>query len=629
MKQSEERYRGIFENAVLGIFQSSPAGRLLKVNNAFASMHGYSTPDEMIAVTTDIATQHYVSCEDRLRFRDLLEEHGVVRHFEAAFYRKDGSTARLLMNARAVKDSDGRMLYYEGTVEDVTEHRRALDAQREGEERYRTVTENSNDGIAILRGDEYIYVNGRFIELFGYDHPDDFIGKPISTAIHPDDLAMVSENNRRRQRGEKIQPRYELKGIRKDGTSLHLDVSVARTIYSGQPVSLIYLRDITERKSLEDQLRQSQKMEAIGQLAGGIAHDFNNILTALIGYGSLLQMNMDEKDRLRVYVNQILASSQKAANLTQGLLAFSRKQTIALKPCSVNAIITNVESLLRRLLTEDIDLRLNLADKALTVMADSTQIEQVLLNLATNARDSMPSGGTLSIGISEVEPGGEPATITESGEAGAYALISVTDTGTGMDDRTREKIFEPFFTTKEAGRGTGLGLSIVYGIVKQHNGYITVASEPGSGTSFSIFLPIVKNILELTPRRFADIRGGDETILVAEDNTEARLLTREILTRSGYTVIEAVDGEDAVKRFMENRKRISLVILDVVMPRKNGKEVYETIKEMKPGIRTIFVSGYTDDVVIEKGINDRSVEFISKPVPIEELLSRIRAVLDS
>ena len=503
LRESEERYRGIFENAVLGIFQSSPEGRFIRVNNAFALMHCYATPAKMIGATTDIAEQRYTNPEDRIRFRKILEEHGVVRFFEARFYRKDNSTVWLLMNARAATDSGGRMLYYEGTVE-----------------------------------------------------------------------------------------------------------------------------DITERKSLEAQLRQSQKMEAIGQLAGGIAHDFNNILTALIGYGSLLQMNMDENDRLRAYVNQILASSQKAADLTRGLLAFSRKQTIALRPCKVNTIIANVEGLLRRLLTEDIDLRMSLAGKVLTIMADATQIEQVLLNLATNARDSMPQGGVLSIETSEVKLDHEFAGVNESGEPGPYALISVKDTGTGMDERTKEKMFEPFFTTKEAGRGTGLGLSIVYGIVKQHNGYITVSSDPGSGTAFSIFLPLAKTQAESTPRTFTDSRGGDETILIAEDNREARNLIKEILTRSGYTVVEAVDGEDAIARFMEHQSKISLLILDVVMPRKNGKEVYDAIQELRPGIKAIFTSGYTDDVVFEKGIHGKSVEFISKPVPIGELLSRIRTVLD-
>jgi CheY-like chemotaxis protein len=363
--------------------------------------------------------------------------------------------------------------------------------------------------------------------------------------------------------------------------------------------------------------------------ARGIAHDFNNILTALIGYGSLLQMNMNENDRLRVYVNHILASSQKAANLTQGLLAFSRKQPIALRPCKVNTIIANVESLLRRLLTEDIDLRMNLTGKALTVMADATQIEQVLLNLATNARDSMPQGGTLSIETSQTDLDQEFTEINQFGEPGLYSLISVRDTGKGMDEETKERIFEPFFTTKEAGKGTGLGLSIVYGIVKQHNGYITVSSEPGSGTVFSIFLPMAKTPAEPTSRAIADIKGGDETILIAEDNREARHLMREILTKSGYTVIEAVDGEDAIARFTEHKDKISLLMLDVVMPRKNGKEAYETIRELRPGIKTIFTSGYTNDVVLEKGIHDKSVEFISKPVPIEELLSRIRTVLDN
>ena len=627
IRESERRFREFVDQLPQTVSEFDMNGM-----HTFVNCKGFETfgfvPDDLAA---GVHILDVIAREDRERAAaNLLRrlEGEAFGSNEYMMMRKDGTEFPALVHTSPVF-RDNKPIGFRSVAVDITEHRRALDAQKESEERYRTVTENSNDGIAILRGEEYVYVNGRFVELFGYEHPDDLTGRPVSMTIHPDDLAKVSENNRKRRRGGKIPPRCEMKGLKKDGTSIHLEVSVARTTYSGKPVSLIYLRDITERKSLEAQLRQSQKMEAIGQLAGGIAHDFNNILTALMGYAGLLQMNIDEKDRVRSYVSQILASSQRAANLTQGLLAFSRKQAIALRPCNVNTIIENVESLLRRLLTEDIDLRMEFTRKPLTVMADTTQIEQVILNLATNARDSMPQGGTLSINTAEVELEPEFAGINESGEPGPYALISVRDTGTGMDDGTKEKIFEPFFTTKEAGKGTGLGLAIVYGIVKQHNGYIAVSSEPGSGTVFSVYLPVGKTQAEPTPRTFADIRGGDETILIAEDNRDARLLTTEILTHSGYTVIQAVDGEDAIGKFTEHRDRISLLILDVVMPKKNGKEVFEAIRKLSPGIRTIFTSGYTNDIVLEKGILDKSVEFVPKPAPIAELLSRIRHVLDN
>jgi nitrogen-specific signal transduction histidine kinase/ActR/RegA family two-component response regulator len=383
-----------------------------------------------------------------------------------------------------------------------------------------------------------------------------------------------------------------------------------------------------DRARLESELRQSQKMEAVGQLAGGIAHDFNNILTVLIGFSNLLQMKMNADDPLRRYVDQIRVTSERAVNLTQSLLVFSRKQMIELKPQKVNVIVTGVRDLMLRLLREDVELAIRLADKSAVVMADTTQIEQVLLNLATNAQDAMPKGGRLKIEVKEADVNRRTANALGLKGPGRYAVISVADTGVGMDGKTKEKIFEPFFTTKAAGRGTGLGLSIVYGIVKQHHGYISVTSKPGKGSVFNIYLPVVET--EATEERHGpqEMTTGNETVLVAEDDREVRYLSSEILTQAGYTVIEAVDGEDAVRQFIDHRDEVALLILDVVMPRKNGKQVYEEIAQLKPGIKALFVSGYTGDVVLEKGIHGKTSDFISKPVAPDDLLARVRNALD-
>ncbi|MDR2018761.1 MAG: PAS domain S-box protein [Syntrophobacterales bacterium] len=405
----------------------------------------------------------------------------------------------------------------------------------------------------------------------------------------------------------------------------------------GSSVSRIAIsaHDITQRAKaeeekihLESQLRQSQKMEAIGTLAGGIAHDFNNILTAIIGYGSLLQMNMEAGDSRKIYADRILTSSQKAATLTQSLLAFGRKQVIELKPRKVSEMIRETEELLKRLLTEDIEFRVVIINHDVVVKADATQIAQVLMNLVTNARDAMPKGGKLTLEAKKVSLDSKFSETHRLGETGDYASISVTDTGVGMDQETMEKIFEPFFTTKEVGKGTGLGLSMAYGIVKQHNGYISVSSEPGSGTTFVIYLPIVKAQAEETSTVREDMQGGDETILVAEDNDEVRRLAKEILTASGYTVIEAIDGEDAVLKFSEHEKEIDLLILDVVMPKMNGKETHDAIKTINPCIRAIFTSGYTVDIVFGKGIHNESINFISKPLSPGEMLRKVRQALN-
>ncbi len=400
---------------------------------------------------------------------------------------------------------------------------------------------------------------------------------------------------------------------------------------SGQTISAIEIvNNTTEKKKLEDQLRHAQKMEAVGQLAGGIAHDFNNILTAIIGYGSLMKMKMVDDDPLRRYLLQILDSAQRAANLTQGLLAFSRKQVISPKSVHVNKIIEKVEKLLRRLIGEDVEMKVILADDHLTVLADSGQLEQVLVNLATNARDAMSEGGSLTIRTGKAILDHEFVKVHGYGKPGQYALISVTDTGAGMDGKTKERIFEPFFTTKEVGKGTGLGLSIVYGIVKQHKGYITCSSEPGKGTAFRIYLPATGDEVSRTEtdKVLLPASGGTETVLIAEDDAVVRALVKETLEQSGYTVIEAADGEDAVGVFARSRDRVRLLILDVIMPKKNGKEVYEEIRKDRPDIKVIFSSGYTADILYKKRFIEEGFSFISKPVSPADLLRLVRETLD-
>ena len=399
---------------------------------------------------------------------------------------------------------------------------------------------------------------------------------------------------------------------------------------NGEVEFLVFsLVNITEKKKLEDQLRQSQKMEAIGQIAGGIAHDFNNILTAIIGYASLLQMKMGEDDPLKVYIEPIITSTERAASLTQGLLAFSRKQISNPAPVNMNELIKKVEKFLKRVIGEDIELQTILADKDITVMADSGQIEQVLMNLATNARDAMPTGGLLTIENGTVEIDDEYIKAHGYGKAGTYALISVTDSGVGMDEKTRGKIFEPFFTTKEVGKGTGLGLSIVYGIVKQHSGYVNCYSEPGKGTTFRIYLPLIQAALnEAKPVEVIGPAGGTETILLAEDEENVRDITRLVLEEYGYKVIEAIDGEDAVNKFMENKDKIVLLLFDVIMPKMSGKEAFDMIRKIRPDIKVLFASGYPADFIHRKKIDEEGLPFVVKPISPTALIKKVREVLD-
>lgn len=415
---------------------------------------------------------------------------------------------------------------------------------------------------------------------------------------------------------EKNQVYVELKSYpMKDGT--------------GQVTAVIEtLINITETRKLENQLRHAQKMEAIGTIAGGIAHDFNNLLNVIIGYAGMLEMHMSPDDPQLHGVQEILKAGDRAAQLTRGLLTFSRKQVMEIKTVNLNDIVDGFKKMLSRIIGEDIDLRVVLSNEELIAKVDMVQIEQVLMNLAANARDAMPQGGALTIETALVEIDRAFIKMHRYGEIGRYALITVADTGTGMDQSTQEKIFEPYFTTKGIGQGTGLGLAIVYGIVTGHNGYIHCYSETGQGTTFRIFIPLVVAVAEKieTVEAIAP-PGGTETVLLAEDDAHVRDITKAILEEFGYTVIEAVEGHDAVERFKANKDKIRLLLFDLIMPGKNGKDAYEEIKMIQPDIRIIFISGYTMDIIQRIGI-EAGIEFISKPVLPTVLLLKVRDELD-
>ncbi|MDD5007102.1 MAG: response regulator [Syntrophorhabdaceae bacterium] len=513
----------------------------------------------------------------------------------------------------------------------LAQKRQTEAALRSAEEKYRAIFENAMEGIFQVTPDgSFIIANPALAYMQGYDSPEELINSitDIGRQLHVNPerrLELVRLLNE-----EGAVHNFEAQLYRKDGSTNWVSID-ARTIRNKNGETLYYegaVEHITERKQLQSQLLQAQKIEAIGTLAGGIAHDFNNILTAIIGYCNLLQVKIDGDDPARIYADHILASAEKAAGLTQSLLAFSRKQPIELKPHKVNGIIKETEKLLRRLIPEDIYLEIIYDDDDITVMADVTHMEQVLMNMATNARDAMPQGGVFRIGTKVVTLDDEFRKIHGYGNAGTYALISVSDTGCGMDETTKKKVFDPFFTTKEVGKGTGLGLSIVYGIIKQHNGYITLESKPDRGTTFHIYLPAVKVMMEEAKPFLPIIKRGTETILIAEDDPLVRDIIKEILTESGYSVIESVDGEDAVERFIEKKHAIDLMIVDVVMPKKNGKEVYEEIRKTDRNIKVLFTSGYTRDVVIDKGVYEDTVDFVSKPISQIELLVKVREALD-
>jgi two-component system, cell cycle sensor histidine kinase and response regulator CckA len=521
-----------------------------------------------------------------------------------------------------------------GVIRDITDRKRMEEALLESETQYRNLVESSLVGVYIIQDYLFKFVNKRYCEMTGYSY-EEIVNRinPIDIT-HPEDRRAVEENIRKRISGEIDSVEYEIRTIRKDSRVIFTKVFGRCVIFQGKPTIMGTVIDITEQKRSEDdktrletQLTQAQKMESLGTLAGGIAHDFNNILTTIIGYGGLLQMNMDEASPLNSYVDSILSATQKAADLTKSLLTFSRQQPVTLAPLDINATIKGTEKLLKRLLTEDIDLRTYFTEDNTVVMADKTQMDQILFNLVTNARDAMPKGGTLTIESDTIEMDREFTRIHGFGEPRRYVLIKISDTGKGMDEVTREHIFDPFFTTKEVGKGTGLGLATVYGIVKKHGGYITVESTPNHGTIFQVYLPSVMATIDQEVQKMVSIRGGEETILIAEDNEGARHFMRDLLQQYGYKTVEAMDGEDAIGKFAQHQD-IDLIILDSVMPKKNGREVYEAIRKVKPHIKALFTSGYTKDIILDKGIETKNFDYIAKPMSPTTLLQKVREVLD-
>jgi two-component system, cell cycle sensor histidine kinase and response regulator CckA len=504
LRRAEQKYRTVFEEAIVGIFQSAPEGRYVDANPAMARMFGYDSPQELMESITDISRQIYVDPRRRGEFARLMEQHGVVQNFECQVYRKDGSKMWLSVHARVIREN-GKVIRYEGMNEDIT-------------------------------------------------------------AI----------------------------------------------------------------KLLQEQLVQAQKMEAVGRLAGGVAHDFNNAIAVILGYSALLKDRICSKEAVDRYIDEINNAGHRAASLTRQLLAFSRKQVIQPTVLDLNSVVSETERMLQRLIGEDIKITVIRAPDLDRIEADLGQIDQILMNLAVNARDAMPQGGRLMIETANAELDETAAIRYPYVKPGRYVVLSVSDSGCGMDKETQAHIFEPFFTTKGSGKGTGLGLSTVYGIVKRSEGYIWVYSEPGKGTSFKIYLPAVERVPRhpVRPEDETACPGGSETILLVEDDEQVRALTRSCLESCGYNVLDVQSGEEAIRVVSQHQGPIHLLLTDVVMPGISGRELAESLTIPRPEMRTLYMSGYTADLVAQHGVLDAGTALLDKPFTREVLVRKVRKAID-
>ena len=632
LQRSEERFRLAMEATDDGLWDWDTDTNSAYFSPGYYRILGYE-PNEFPMTTQEWTDRiHPDDRENALRANnDCLYNRTASFEVEFRMKTKSGGWKWVLGRGKAVsRAADGKAIRLVGTHVDITERKQMEAALLKSKELDQILVDSLPYTAMLVKYPERIILNAnRLAKDAGA-----LIGGVCHKEFCKDVFVAPGAINCSFCRADEMYEKWET--IVAEELFAH---DTWQTIYWIPVKENMYLHfaiDISERKKaeaernkLEEQLHHAQKMESIGVLAGGVAHDFNNILSAIIGYGYMAQKMLKSDAATYSYIQEILDSANRAADLTRGLLAFSRKQVIAPILADLNEIVRNVEKMLRRILTEDIELRTDLSVGELPVMVDVGQMEQVLMNLATNARDAMPDGGNFLIQTDTVHVDSDYSKAHFSQDAEPYAVLKVADTGVGMTNETTEGIFVPFFTTKEVGKGTGLGLSMSYGVIKQHSGNIRVYSEVGKGTTFKIYLHIAQTQIEKIPTSIQLLpKGKGETILIAEDETQVRESLWLILQDNGYKIIAAESGQDAVRKFKENIGAVALMILDVIMPIKNGREVYEEIKGIRPSVKAIFMSGYTDDIISKKGILEEGFDLMSKPVNPDTLMRKIRDVLE-
>jgi PAS domain S-box-containing protein len=633
LRESEALLRTVVQTIPDLIWLKDADGVYLSCNPMFERFFGAKEAD--IVGKTDY---NFVSKELADFFRDhdrkAMEAGKPSSNEEWITFADDGHRALLDTIKTPMYDARGNLIGVLGIARDITERKQAEEALATSEGQVRKLYQEFHglldavpDSLMLLDKDlKVLWANRVAAESIG-GTPEALTGRHCHSlwyerATPCDPCPVLKSFSTGRPLSETV--------TRPDGRIFDIRTVPLRDEGGSIARVIEVVREVTEHSRLEAQYLQAQKMESIGTLAGGVAHDFNNILSAIIGYGHVTLMKMAGDDPLRSNIEHILEASDRAARLTKELLLFSRKHVSERKPVDVNEVVSMVEKFLRMVIGEDIACRTMLQERSLPVYADSHQLEQVLMNLATNARDAMPGGGAFTVKTEQVNLTEDFISAHGYGISGTYAMITISDTGIGMDEATRNRIFEPFYTTKEVGKGTGLGLAVVYGIIKQHDGFINVYSEPGKGTTFRIYLPIIGALVtEETKAQHNEAPArGTETVLVAEDDENLRKLSRTVLAEFGYTVIEAVDGEDAVKKFMEHKDTIQLLLFDLIMPKMNGKEASDEIRKIKPEMKVLFASGYDPDLLQQKALLEDGVHLVYKPISPMDLLRKVRSVLD-
>ena len=628
LAESEERFRGLFENASIGIYRTTPNGEIVLANPALVQMLGYKDLAEL--KVRNLEKEGFEPTYSRSHFREQIDVVGEVVGLESAWKKRDGTVIFVRESARAVRDTNGNVLYYEGTAEDITERKHAEVALKESEEKYKSLFDQNLAGTYVSDPDGNVLdCNPAYVQMFGFGSREQALAtNRITLYVDVKERQRLMDTLRRERKAENMQ----LRMVKTDGTPMYIIANVIGTFGTTGNLEQItgYYIDDTKRHRLEKELIQSQKLESLGILAGGIAHDFNNILGILMGHVSLLDKIKDDPQLHQSSLDAINKALQRGAGLVRQLLTFARKTETVFQPVFLNDIVKELIRLIRETFPKTIEVVAELEGKLPPIVADGGQIHQILLNLCVNARDAMPAGGRLRIGTAVVE-GDVVRKRFPTALAERYISLEVRDSGTGMDEVTKTRIFEPFFTTKEAGKGTGLGLAVVFGVVQSHEGFIDVESEPRWGTAFRVYFPLKEQQSSPSDRQKIEserLLNGTETILIVEDEPLLFETSRIILVKYGYKVLYAKDGMEALDVYKEHAGEIGLVVTDIDLPRLNGEKLIKALLEIRPKLKIMFVSGYLEPDMKSNILRGGAKAFLQKPFESLEMVKKVREILD-